>query len=182
MEIQPLARQVFIDKLEIIKFESPRLTFIVNCSKGTYVRTICHDLGEALGVGGHMSFLLRTRVGNFTLAESVTLEEIINSKEKALRPLEFCVQGLTQVVLTEKEIEKIKQGQLLSIDQAKCALAISRENIVPENLSPEALSPTVPVIEAAGVLNEKGKLQAIVAVFKRNNELILKPKKVFNRE
>lgn len=205
MEIQPHPRQVFIYKLEIVKFEPPRLTFLVKCSKGTYVRTICHDLGEALGVGGHLSFLLRTRVGNFTLAESVTLEEVVALKEKALLPLESCIQELTQIVLTEKEIQKIKQGQLLYLhkpitaklitDKTKFQHDKSNEAISHEEVLHEAISSTVgsrlhdtiqlksiSAIKEAAVLNEKGKLQAIVVILKNKNELILKPKKVFNRE
>jgi tRNA pseudouridine55 synthase len=158
METKPRSRQVYVYKINIIKYEPPRLTFIINCSKGTYVRTICHDLGEALGVGGHMSFLLRTKVGKFTLEKSITLEETVVLKEKALLPLEVCVEGLSQIVLSEKELKKIKQGQVLS------------------------LSEPVPLLKDVAVFNVQGKLEAIAAIFMINNKIILKPKKVLKRE
>jgi tRNA pseudouridine55 synthase len=158
IETKPRFRQVHVYKIDIIKYAPPRLTFMINCSKGTYVRTICHDLGEALGVGGHMSFLLRTKVGNFTLAESITLEETVTLKEKALLPLEVCVEGMSQIVLSEKELKKIKQGQMLF------------------------LSKPVPLLKNIAVFNDQGKLEAIAAIFIKNNNIILKPKKVLKRE
>lgn len=161
MKIEPISRQVLIYKLEIIKFESPKLTFLVHCSKGTYVRTICHDLGKALGVGGHLSFLLRTRVGKFALADSLTLEEIAFLQEKSLLPLEHCVQGLAQIVLSDYELIKIKQGQKITITE-------STESIYPG--------------ADLAVLNGQGKLQAIATVLLVDQKRQLKPQKVFNRE
>jgi tRNA pseudouridine55 synthase len=54
----------------------PKVRFSVECSKGTYIRTLCHDLGRVLGVPAHMSHLVRTRSGPFTLEQAMTLEEI----------------------------------------------------------------------------------------------------------
>jgi tRNA pseudouridine55 synthase len=161
MKIEPIARQVLIYKLEIIKFEPPKLTFLVHCSKGTYVRTICHDLGQALGVGGHLSFLLRTRVGKFVLADSLTLEEIAFLQEKSLLPLEYCVQGLAQIVLSDSELIKIKQGQKVTITELT-----------------ELITPGTDL----AVLNDQGKLQAVATVLLVEQKKQLQPKKVFNRE
>ena len=73
-------RTVYIHRIEIIKWLPPwEVEFIVNCSKGTYIRTLCVDIGEKLGCGGHMSALMRTQVGDFQLNNSLTLEQI---KEK----------------------------------------------------------------------------------------------------
>src|SRR5690606_41544380 len=58
-----------------------RVIFDVVCSKGTYIRTLCHDIGQRLGCGAHMSFLVRTRVGPYTLDQSWTFDEI----ERAMR-------------------------------------------------------------------------------------------------
>ena len=58
------------------------VTFLVECSKGTYIRTLCHDMGEALGCGGHMKTLVRTRSGPFRLEEAVTLEGLEKAKEE----------------------------------------------------------------------------------------------------
>ena len=56
--------------------EFPTVLFDVTCSKGTYIRTLCHDIGQELGCGAHMSFLLRLRSGKFSIDSALTLEEI----------------------------------------------------------------------------------------------------------
>lgn len=76
VEVERAPRQVRIDAIEIVAFEPPRVTLRVACSKGTYIRTLCHDLGLMLGCGGHMAALCRTRCGSFTLAESHPLEQL----------------------------------------------------------------------------------------------------------
>ena len=79
IEVERKKRPITIYSLELIEWQEdafPKAIFDIECSKGTYVRTICHNLGEALGCGGHMSFLLRLASGPFTIAESRTLEEI----------------------------------------------------------------------------------------------------------
>ncbi|HWQ42839.1 MAG TPA: tRNA pseudouridine(55) synthase TruB [Desulfosporosinus sp.] len=77
--VERKSREVTIYKIELEKWydgEFPRAILDIECSKGTYIRTISHDLGQALGCGAHMSYLLRVRSGPFQLQESWTLEEI----------------------------------------------------------------------------------------------------------
>mgnify|MGYP002590451271 FL=1 len=62
-------------KIQIEKIDLPRVTFHVSCSKGTYIRTLCHDIGEKLGCGAAMESLLRTKVGRFTLDDAITLAQ-----------------------------------------------------------------------------------------------------------
>ena len=69
------AREVTIYELEITEVALPLVTMRVRCSKGTYIRTLCQDLGEELGTGGAMESLLRTRVGRFTLEEAIRLDD-----------------------------------------------------------------------------------------------------------
>ena len=75
-EIVLKSRKVNIKNIEILRFESNKVVFKVECSKGTYVRSICHDIGEELGCGAHMSLLIRTSSGMFKLEDSITLEEL----------------------------------------------------------------------------------------------------------
>mgnify|MGYP002303860240 CR=1 FL=1 len=74
--VERQARPVQIYSIEIIKMELPRVCMRVRCSKGTYIRTLCNDIGEKLGCGGAMEELLRTRSGNFTLEESMALSQV----------------------------------------------------------------------------------------------------------
>lgn len=69
-------RAVKIHSLRIEDMELPRVTMTVRCSKGTYIRTLCHDIGERLGCGGCMEHLVRTQVGAFTIEESLKLSEV----------------------------------------------------------------------------------------------------------
>lgn len=69
-------RSIQIHELEIVEFDGQSGTMRVSCSKGTYVRTLCHDIGHQLAVGGHMTGLVRTRSGSFLLEDAHTIEEL----------------------------------------------------------------------------------------------------------
>ena len=75
-EVERQARPVEIQKIEILDMQLPVVKIRVACSKGTYIRTLCADIGEKLGCGGTMKSLLRTRVGIFTLGEAIALKEL----------------------------------------------------------------------------------------------------------
>lgn len=75
-------RKVFIYQFEITKIEMPEIFFKVSCSTGTYIRSLANDFGEALGCGGYLSSLCRTRIGNFDLKDAITVEKFVNSFKK----------------------------------------------------------------------------------------------------
>lgn len=75
-EVERKARTVQIRELEILEMNVPTVRFRVVCSKGTYIRTLCHDIGEKLGCGGAMAFLTRSRVGIFRIEDALRLAEI----------------------------------------------------------------------------------------------------------
>lgn len=83
IEVERPSRKVTIESCDIIQWlDGPkRFKIRVNCSKGTYIRTLCTDIGKALGCGAHMGTLLRTRVGNYLLEDSLTLEELEAHRE-----------------------------------------------------------------------------------------------------
>ncbi|MFI4896839.1 MAG: tRNA pseudouridine(55) synthase TruB [Phycisphaerales bacterium JB059] len=72
----PEARPVVIHEISVAAYEWPRLTLDVRCGKGVYIRSLARDLGDALGVGGMLGGLRRTRVGRFTIEEAVTLDAL----------------------------------------------------------------------------------------------------------
>ena len=74
--VERQARPVVIHDITVESMELPRVTMTVSCSKGTYIRTLCHDIGEKLGCGGCMEALIRTRVGRFELKDSISLKEL----------------------------------------------------------------------------------------------------------
>lgn len=76
IKIQPLPRKVTIKKIEILKIDLPFVEFKVLCSKGTYIRSLCRDIGEKLGCGGTQNKLIRTKVGPFKIEDSVKIENL----------------------------------------------------------------------------------------------------------
>lgn len=82
IEVERAARAVHIYKIDIEEITLPYVTMSVTCSKGTYIRTLCHDIGQKLGCGGCMAHLLRTQVGEFTLKSAVKLAELQQAKEE----------------------------------------------------------------------------------------------------
>lgn len=75
-EVERQARPVHIAEIEILKMQLPVVTMRVVCSKGTYIRTLCSDIGDKLGCGGTMQSLVRTRVGSFRLEQALTLSQL----------------------------------------------------------------------------------------------------------
>ena len=106
-EVERKPRPVTIYELEILEAESGtdfRLRCL--CSKGTYIRTLCHDIGEALGCGGALYSLRRTMAAGFTLADAVTLEDVQERGEALLRPLDSLFSQYPAVTLRSPGQEK----------------------------------------------------------------------------
>ena len=78
-------RVIHISRFDMLTFELPRISFVVGCSKGAYIRTVAHDLGEKIGCGGHLCELRRTAVGKFRIEKAHTLEEIEEMSPSSLR-------------------------------------------------------------------------------------------------
>ena len=76
IEVEREPKKVRIYEIDLRDFSPPEATFHVRCSKGTYIRTLCADIGEALGCGGAMAWLRRTKSGFFTIEDAVTLDEL----------------------------------------------------------------------------------------------------------
>ena len=74
--VERKARDITIENIEILEVSLPRVRMTVTCSKGTYIRTLCNDIGEKLGCGGAMASLIRRKTAGFTLEEAKTLDEI----------------------------------------------------------------------------------------------------------
>ena len=98
-----------------------KVLFDVHCSKGTYIRTLCHDIGEKLGCGGHMSFLVRTRAGKYNLDNALTLEEIreladCRQLEGSLTPVETVFEELDGIRLDSEDTFKYCNGVWLQLN------------------------------------------------------------------
>ena len=117
-EVERPPRPVTIHALELVEQTAPDAwTLRVRCSKGTYVRTLCHDIGLALGCGGAMSSLRRTMAGGFTLDDAVTLEGVLSAPDPAalLRPVDACFADRPALTLPAGAEKKVRNGVPVSL-------------------------------------------------------------------
>jgi tRNA pseudouridine55 synthase len=104
--------------IDFINMEENRVEFEVSCSAGTYIRTLCHDIGQSLNCGAHMSGLIRKKVGVFSQETSVTPEQlgIANNNgnlAEVLLPVEKALEFLPEIRITDKFVEPIANGNAL---------------------------------------------------------------------
>lgn len=121
-EVERKRRPVTIHELEICSIELPRVRMRVVCSKGTYIRTLCHDIGERLGCGGTMASLLRTRVDRFTLKEAKRLDEIeaaaaAGEAGTLILPVEEMFSALPVITVKEAYTSAVRNGNPLFLRQ-----------------------------------------------------------------
>jgi tRNA pseudouridine55 synthase len=109
MEVQRPERLIQIYRIDMLSFDQPYLDLKISCSKGTYIRTLCDDIGKALHVGAHMISLKRTQVGNFRIEDSASLEELKHSKG-AVYPVDSAISHLKEITLDEESYHKAKNG------------------------------------------------------------------------
>lgn len=112
-------RRVEIVELELVRFSSPLLELRIRCSKGTYVRTLAEDIGEALGTGAHLAALRRTASGPFRLRDACTLESLAElpaeQRRGRLLPLPRLLEGLPRTELDASAEAQLRNGQELKI-------------------------------------------------------------------
>ncbi|TMB69221.1 MAG: tRNA pseudouridine(55) synthase TruB [Chloroflexi bacterium] len=117
-------RRARIYKMRLLEFESPDVRIEVECGKGTYIRSLAHDLGQALGCGGHLAALERTRVGPFSVDSAVALPELEGTfggddwRELVL-PLDCGLTELPVITLHIEDEKDIRHGQAVRIDEER---------------------------------------------------------------
>ncbi|MBE3557921.1 MAG: tRNA pseudouridine(55) synthase TruB [Ktedonobacteraceae bacterium] len=163
-EVSLQARPIEIERLYIIDWHAPRLTLDIACSKGTYIRSLAYDLGERLGCGAHLSALVRTRSGPFTLADSITLEQL----EEAFThhtignyvfPPDSALQHYPALHLDEQTAERVLHGNAFR---------------TPDNIQ----VPLQPGKHLARIYNASGQFIAIAS--RESQQQLWRPIKVFN--
>lgn len=122
--VERKSRKVTIHDIRILQISLPRIRMEVECSKGTYIRTLCSDIGDQLGTGGCMEELLRRKVGRFRLEESRKLSEIeqlVNEGQlsEALIPLDEMFTELPRIVMKQEWVFPVYNGNPFRADQAE---------------------------------------------------------------
>jgi tRNA pseudouridine55 synthase len=113
-EVERPWRQVTIHRLELLKQEREIWNLSVCCSAGTYIRTLAHDIGEALGCGAYLRKLQRTRSGCFDLSQALPLEGIESQWRENLYPMEELLPELPRIELNEPEAARVRHGNGIS--------------------------------------------------------------------
>ena len=119
IEVERKARRVHIYDIEIIKMQLPFVTMRVHCSKGTYIRTLCDDIGAILGVGGLMKSLVRTRVSSFSIERALTLAQVEEYRDKGtlkeiILPVDEVFSEVPALHVTEQARKKLQNGNRLA--------------------------------------------------------------------
>jgi tRNA pseudouridine55 synthase len=155
-------RKVVVHRLGVEEIDLPRVTLTVTCSQGTYVRTLAHDLGAALGCGGHLAALRRLQVGAFRVEDALAFDALneLSPAELASRiiPLGRCLPGMKRVTVAPEEASLMRQGRPLA-------------------WSAPDLTPGEQVQVLAGQ-----DLAAVARVQGKPGQMLLSPARVFARE
>lgn len=122
IEIERESRKINIEKLEIYDFDGIEFSMDVTCSAGTYIRSLCDDIGKALGCGAVMTELRRTEANGFSIENSVTLEELEalmneNNVQGALTTVEKALLSYNEIVVTKPQANRFHNGGALAYDR-----------------------------------------------------------------
>ncbi len=120
VSVERKSREITIYCLQVEKIEGNDVHMTVLCSKGTYIRTLCADIGDKLGCGGHMSYLLRTRTGPFSLNDSMTLEQFKQAcadgrSKDCIKPVEDVLTGYKKVMVAEEKSKYLYNGNSIPV-------------------------------------------------------------------
>jgi len=153
IEIERNPRKITINKINLVKFDKQKnvCTILVNCSKGTYIRTLCADIGDFLGCGATLTMLRRTATCNFSVKDSITIEKLEKLKENhslenAVIPLEAVFSNYHKIILNESFEKMFRNGRKI-----KTMLNCSKQELL--------------------VFNEKGTLLGLGLYSTNNKEL-----------
>lgn len=119
-EVKLEAREIEIYKIQLLEYKNSKIKFEVECSKGTYIRTLCEDIAKKLGTVGYMEELQRTKVNNFKIGDSVLLDDItLENVEENLIKTEEVFKEKDKIELDNKKLELFLNGVKLTYDLPK---------------------------------------------------------------
>ena len=137
IEVEREAREVTINELRLLRFDeaSQSGTFLVNCSKGTYVRTLCDDIGKKLGCGAVLTNLQRTKTCDFDIKNSITLDEARELAangvlHKSILPCDVVLKQYKAVKLPDAQVNRFKNGGKLSLDRISNLGRLEKDELV----------------------------------------------------
>lgn len=116
-EVERKPRTITIHSLDFLGMEGNKISLRVHCSKGTYIRTLCKDIGDTLGCGGCMANLRRVTAGNYTIEQAIPLTQLVGSEnpEQYLQGVDSLFTTCPAVTLTEKQTLRCRNGNSFSV-------------------------------------------------------------------
>ena len=124
IEIERKARRITIYDMSLLSITSDSFTLDVQCSKGTYIRTLVEDISYKLGSGGHVSMLRRVAAAGYQLAQSVTIEDLeqrveqgLEAMDQILLPTENALPDWPSIYATDEMVDALRQGQTIKVNQ-----------------------------------------------------------------
>lgn len=120
-EIERKPREITVYSLDLLEFSKDTARLRIHCSKGTYVRTLCHDIGQALGCGGCMAALRRVQAGAYTIGEAVTLDAILAhaDPQALLQPVDSLFSAYPRLTLTAGQEKCVRNGAAFTCNRAE---------------------------------------------------------------
>lgn len=154
IQVTDFVRPAMVDVQHLVEAE-----LVVRCSGGTYIRTLCADIGDVLGCGAHMSALERTKIGRFGIEQAVTTDDLKEAKaagqlENLLISIEDALADMPAAVVSAEDVDKLLHGRTVR------AMTDAKNGTIVRALAPN------------------GKLLAIGSVLQKNSETLVKPRKV----
>ncbi|TCT15048.1 tRNA pseudouridine55 synthase [Natranaerovirga pectinivora] len=135
IEIERKSRTIFIHYINVLDIKPSEIKMVVKCSKGTYIRTLCHDIGQKLGCGGHMMALKRTEVGIFNVDQSITLDQIDilmsnNELEDYIYPVQDLFKEYNSTIVKEDQYKYLYNGNKLDIHKLNLTITMEPDEII----------------------------------------------------
>jgi tRNA pseudouridine55 synthase len=115
IDIERKPREINVNRIELLEFDLPYVKFRVECSKGTYIRTLCANMGEKLGVGAHMTELERTAIGSFTIEDALSIEElealdVSLPDSRGIYSMDSALTWMPELVIDEDMVKAVMHG------------------------------------------------------------------------
>lgn len=130
VSVERPGRNVCIYETELLSYNPPHVSMRISCSKGTYIRTLCDDIGNTLGTGAHMTSIIRSRVGNFRLADVVSLAQLVEKKD-SFYEMDEVLCHLEEIVLDTDSWQKVKNGVPVNLQRnsSESVVIVSRGDL-----------------------------------------------------
>ncbi len=138
IKVERRSRQVNIHHLELLDWHSPVVTIEVVCGKGTYIRSLAHDLGQALGCGAHLKSLIRLRCGLFDIKDAVSLPQLEDAFRHGywqhfIYPIDSVLLHWTAMVVSEDARQNIRNGQSLAVKNNDQAIGYPKQHVLQQS-------------------------------------------------